>query len=70
MNPSPDLAEFIEVIAGDAELQRLLADEKSTEAFASACATLAEKHSLQVTADEVCELLRERTTTWLQRHIL
>lgn len=70
MNPSPDLAEFIEIIADDCELQRLLADEKSTDAFAAACATLAEKHSLRVTADEVCELLRERTLTWLQRHIL
>lgn len=70
MNPPPDLEEFIEVIADDAELQRALADENPTDEFANACATLAVKHNLRVTADEVRELLRERTLTWHQRHIL
>lgn len=70
MNPSPDLAEWIEVIADDSELQRTLAGQKSADDFAAACAALAEKHSLRVTPDEVCELLRARTITWHQRHIL
>jgi hypothetical protein len=70
MNPSPDLTALIEVIAGDRILERTLSAEISDDTFALACAALAEKHSLRVTADEVRALLRERTIFWLQRHIL
>lgn len=69
MNPSPDLAAFIEAVAADSGLRRSLAAEKSDDTFAAACAALAEKHSLHVTAEEVRALLRERTMAWLERHI-
>jgi hypothetical protein len=70
MTPSPDLAALIEIIAADPVTERALADEKSNDALALACAALAEMHSLRVTADEVRALLRARTLIWMQRHIL
>lgn len=70
MDPSPDLAEFIEVVEADSDLQRALADEKSNDTFSLACAVLAEKLSLRVTAEEVRALLQARMLIWLQRHIL
>ena len=70
MNPSPDLAELIEIIAADENLQRSLGAEKSDDAFALASAALAERRALRVTAEEVRVLLQARTIFWLQRHIL
>lgn len=70
MNPSPDLATFIEVVADDAEIRSALAQEQSDESFAEACAALAQQRGLEVNAAEVCTLLRARAIAWLQRDIL
>lgn len=70
MNPSPDLAEFIEAVAADSGLLRVLGEEKSADTFAAACATFARERGLSVTAGEVCDLLRARTVLWYQRHVL
>jgi hypothetical protein len=67
---SPSLAEFIELVARDDELRRILAGEARPEAFTEACARLAETRGLIVNADEVRALLRERAMVWQQRHIL
>lgn len=69
MNPSPELAALIEIIATDPNLERSLVDEKSSDALAIACAALAERHSLRVSPDEVRALLQARTIQWMQRHI-
>lgn len=69
MNPSPDLAALIELVAADVELQCALACEKSPEGFAEACVTLAENRRLRITADEVRALLQARTIAWHQRNL-
>ena len=69
MNRSPDIGQLIDVIAADPMLRQELADVRSADAFADACATVAEAHSLGVSAAEVRDRLLRHGIAWQLRHI-
>lgn len=69
MNAPESLAAFVECVAADAALRKLLAREPNHERFAEQCVREGAQRGLAFQAGDVRQCLQRTHLAWLQRNL-